>query len=62
MTSIPVSDEEIIEKPSAEMVSDPETGEVILGFNEEIQKKNSRNYAESAEKPLGFTIWTKTCS
>ncbi len=39
MSSIPVSDEEIMEKPSAEVVSDPETGEVILDFNEEITEE-----------------------
>ena len=39
MTSIPVLEEEIIEKPSAETVSDPETGEVILAFNEEITEE-----------------------
>jgi len=39
MTSVPVSEEEIIGKPSAEVVSHPETGEVILGFNEEITEE-----------------------
>ena len=36
ITSVPVSLEELLGKPSAETISDPETGEVRLGFNEEI--------------------------
>ncbi len=36
VTSIPVSKEDLLGKPSAQVVEDPETGEVVLDFNEEI--------------------------
>ncbi len=36
VTVIPVADEDILEKASAEIVSDPRTGEVLLDFNEEV--------------------------
>lgn len=36
---IPVADEDILEKASAEIVSDPRTGEVVLDFNEEITEE-----------------------
>ena len=55
MTSVPVSDEEIIEKPSAEVVSDPETGEVILDFNEEITEEKAQGTAQDRQRnPQGL--------
>ena len=39
LSSIPVSDEDILEKASAETVRDPKTGEVILDFNEKITEE-----------------------
>ena len=52
MTSIPVLEEEIIEKPSAETVSDPETGEVILAFNEEITEEKLEELRRIGRKTL----------
>ena len=60
MTSIPVSDEEIMEKPSAEMVSDPETGEVILNFNEEITEEKLKELRRVGKESLRVYYIDKT--
>ncbi len=60
MTSIPVSEEEIIEKPSAETVSDPETGEVILAFNEEITEEKLEELRRIGRKTLRVYYIDKT--
>ena len=60
MTSIPVLEEEIIEKPSAETVSDPETGEVILAFNEEITEEKLEELRRIGRKTLRVYYIDKT--
>ena len=60
MTSIPVSNEEIMEKPSAEVVSDPETGEVILDFNEEITEEKLEELRRVGKKTLRVYYIDKT--
>lgn len=39
IVSIPVAEEDIIGKPAAEAIVDPETGEVVLDFNQEITEE-----------------------
>ena len=60
MSSIPVSDEEIMEKPSAEVVSDPETGEVILDFNEEITEEKLNELRRVGKETLRVYYIDKT--
>ena len=60
MSSIPVSDEEIMEKPSAEVVSDPETGEVILDFNEEITEEKLNELRRIGKETLRVYYIDKT--
>ena len=60
MTSVPVSDEEIMEKPSAEVVSDPETGEVILDFNEEITEEKLKELRRIGRETLRVYYIDKT--
>ncbi len=60
MSSIPVSDEEIMEKPSAEVVSDPETGEVVLDFNEEITEEKLSELRRVGKKTLRVYYIDKT--
>ncbi len=60
MSSIPVSDEEIMEKPSAEVVPDPETGEVILDFNEEITEEKLNELRRIGKKNLRVYYIDKT--
>ncbi|MCY4262834.1 MAG: DNA-directed RNA polymerase subunit beta, partial [Candidatus Dadabacteria bacterium] len=60
MTSIPVSHEEILEKPSAETVSDPETGEIILSFNEEITEEKLSGLRRIGRKTLRVYYVDKT--
>ncbi len=58
--SIPVSDEEIMEKPSAEIVSDPETGEVILDFNEDITEEKLKELRRIGKTTLRVYYIDKT--
>ena len=60
LSSVPVSDEDILEKASAEVVSDPETGEVILDFNDEITEEKLAELRRVGRKTLEAYYIDKT--
>ena len=60
VTAIPVADEDILEKASAEIVSDPRTGEVVVDFNEEITEEKLAELRRVGRKTLRAYYVDKT--
>lgn len=60
VSAIPVSDEDMLEKASAEIVSDPRTGEVVLDFNDEITEEKLAELRGIGHKTLRVYYIDKT--
>lgn len=52
ITRIPIQESEVIGRPCAEDIIDNKTGEVILGFNEEITEKRLKELKEKAVREV----------